>query len=127
MAQYDQLLLFYDRLLTIADEIEDMIQKELFDDILDKIQIHDKIFVQIRLAKKCTILTEEQQAEINRIEKELKEKEKKNIEVLQSNMVEVKQELDKLKLQNKLKQAYSQDTTHQEQGSIIDVDDTYRS
>ncbi len=127
MAQYDQLLLFYDRLLTIADEIEDMIQKELFDDILDKIQIHDKIFVQIRLAKKCTVLTEEQQAEINRIEEELKEKEKKNIEVLQSNMVEVKQELDKLKLQNKLKQAYSQDTTHQEQGSIIDVDDTYRN
>ena len=127
MAQYDQLLLFYDRLLTIADEIEDMIQKELFDDILDKIQIHDKIFVQIRLAKKCTVLTEEQQAEINRIEEELKEKEKKNIEVLQSNMIVVKQELDKLKLQNKLKQAYSQDTTHQEQGSIIDVDDTYRS
>lgn len=127
MAQYDQLLLFYDRLLTIADEIEDMIQKELFDDILDKIQIHDKIFVQIRLAKKCTVLTEEQQAEINRIEEKLKEKEKKNIEVLQSNMVEVKQELDKLKLQNKLKQAYSQDTTHQEQGSIIDVDDTYRN
>ena len=127
MAQYDQLLLFYDRLLTIADEIEDMIQKELFDDILDKIQIHDKIFVQIRLAKKCTVLTEEQQAEINRIEEELKEKEKKNIEVLQSNMVVVKQELDKLKLQNKLKQAYYQDTTHQEQGSIIDVDDTYRN
>lgn len=127
MAQYDQLLLFYDRLLTIADEIEDMIQKELFDDILDKIQIHDKIFVQIRLAKKCTVLTEEQQAEINRIEEELKEKEKKNIEVLQSNMVVVKQELDKLKLQNKLKQAYSQDTTYQEQGSIIDVDDTYRN
>ncbi len=127
MAQYDQLLLFYDRLLTIADEIEDMIQKELFDDILDKIQIHDKIFVQIRLAKKCTVLTEEQQAEINRIEEELKKKEKKNIEVLQSNMVVVKQELDKLKLQNKLKQAYSQDTTHQEQGSIIDVDDTYRN
>lgn len=127
MAQYDQLLLFYDRLLTIADEIEDMIQKELFDDILDKIQIHDKIFVQIRLAKKCTVLTEEQQAEINRIEEELKEKEKKNIDVLQSNMVVVKQELDKLKLQNKLKQAYSQDTTHQEQGSIIDVDDTYRN
>ena len=52
MSQYDQLLLFYDRLLTIADEIEDMIKKELFDDILDKIQIHDKIFVQIKLAKK---------------------------------------------------------------------------
>ena len=42
-------------------------------------------------------------------------------------MVEVKQELDKLKLKDKLKQAYSQDTTHQEQGSIIDVDDTYRN
>lgn len=127
MSQYDQLLLFYDRLLTIADEIEDMIKKELFDDILDKIQIHDKIFVQIKLAKKCSNLTEEQQTKIEQIEEELKEKEKKNIEVLQSNMVEVKQELDKLKLQNKLKQAYSQDTTHQEQGSIIDVDDTYRN
>ena len=127
MSQYDQLLLFYDRLLTIADEIEDMIKKELFDDILDKIQIHDKIFVQIKLAKKCSDLTEEQQAEINRIEEELKEKEKKNIETLQTNMVEVKQELDKLKLKDKLKQAYSQDTTHQEQGSIIDVDDTYRN
>ena len=56
-----------------------------------------------------------------------KEKEKKNIETLQTNMVEVKQELDKLKLKDKLKQAYSQDTTHQEQGSIIDVDDTYRN
>lgn len=127
MSQYDQLLLFYDRLLTIADEIEDMIKKELFDDILDKIQIHDKIFVQIKLAKKCSNLTEEQQTKIEQIEEELKEKEKKNIEVLQSNMIEVKQELDKLKLQNKLKQAYSQDTTHQEQGSIIDVDDTYRN
>lgn len=127
MSQYDQLLLFYDRLLTIADEIEDMIQKELFDDILDKIQIHDKIFVQIKLAKKCSDLTEEQQAKIEQIEAELKEKEKKNIETLQTNMVEVKQELDKLKLKDKLKQAYSQDTTHQEQGSIIDVDDTYRS
>lgn len=127
MSQYDQLLLFYDRLLTIANEIEDMIKKELFDDILDKIQIHDKIFVQIKLAKKCSDLTEEQQTKIEQIEEELKEKEKKNIEVLQSNMVEVKQELDKLKLQNKLKQAYSQDTTHQEQGSIIDVDDTYRN
>lgn len=127
MSQYDQLLLFYDRLLTIADEIEDMIQKELFDDILDKIQIHDKIFVQIKLAKKCSDLTEEQQAKIEQIEAELKEKEKKNIETLQTNMVEVKQELDKLKLKDKLKQAYSQDTTHQEQGSIIDVDDTYRN
>ena len=127
MSQYDQLLLFYDRLLTIADEIEDMIKKELFDDILDKIQIHDKIFVQIKLAKKCSNLTEEQQTKIEQIEEELKEKEKKNIETLQTNMVEVKQELDKLKLKDKLKQAYSQDTTHQEQGSIIDVDDTYRS
>lgn len=127
MSQYDQLLLFYDRLLTIADEIEDMIKKELFDDILDKIQIHDKIFVQIKLAKKCSNLTEEQQTKIEQIEEELKEKEKKNIEVLQSNMIVVKQELDKLKLKNKLKQAYSQDTTHQEQGSIIDVDDTYRN
>ena len=125
MSQYDQLLLFYDRLLTIADEIEDMIKKELFDDILDKIQIHDKIFVQIKLAKKCSDLTEEQQTKIEQIEEELKEKEKKNIETLQTNMVEVKQELDKLKLKDKLKQAYSQDTTHQEQGSIIDVDDTY--
>lgn len=127
MSQYDQLLLFYDRLLTIADEIEDMIKKELFDDILDKIQIHDKIFVQIKLAKKCSDLTEEQQTKIEQIEEELKEKEKKNIETLQTNMVEVKQELDKLKLKDKLKQAYSQDTTHQEQGSIIDVDDNYRS
>ena len=127
MSQYDQLLLFYDRLLTKADEIEDMIKKELFDDILDKIQIHDKIFVQIKLAKKCSDLTEEQQTKIEQIEEELKEKEKKNIETLQTNMVEVKQELDKLKLKDKLKQAYSQDTTHQEQGSIIDVDDTYRN
>lgn len=127
MSQYDQLLLFYDRLLTIADEIEDMIKKELFDDILDKIQIHDKIFVQIKLAKKCSDLTEEQQTKIEQIEEELKEKEKKNIETLQTNMIEVKQELDKLKLKDKLKQAYSQDTTHQEQGSIIDVDDTYRN
>lgn len=127
MSQYDQLLLFYDRLLTIADEIEDMIKKELFDDILDKIQIHDKILVQIKLAKKCSDLTEEQQTKIEQIEEELKEKEKKNIETLQTNMVEVKQELDKLKLKDKLKQAYSQDTTHQEQGSIIDVDDNYRN
>ena len=67
MSQYDQLLLFYNRLLTIADEIEDMIKKELFDDILDKIQIHDKIFVQIKLAKKCSDLTEEQQTKIDDI------------------------------------------------------------
>lgn len=127
MSQYDQLLLFYDRLLTIADEIEEMLKKELFDDILDKIQLHDKIFTQIRLAKKCTNLTEAEQAEIEKLEETLKEKEKTNIETLKINMQEVKQELNNLKRKEKIKQAYSQDTTHQEQGSIIDIDDSYRN
>lgn len=126
MAQYDQLLLFYNQLLTMADQIESMIEKELFDDILDKMQLHDRIFIQIKLAKKCAELTPEQQNEIDRMEEELREKEKKNIKLMQTNMAEVKQELDKLKLKNKLTKAYTQDTTQREQGSIIDIEDTYR-
>lgn len=126
MAQYDQLLLFYNQLINMADEVKELIEKELFDDILDKMQSHDRLFIQIKLAKKCTTLTESQQKEIDRLESELREKEKSNIEQLQTNMAEVKQELDSLNMKTKIKRAYGQEPTHQEQGSIIDVDDSYR-
>ena len=38
----------------------------------------------------------------------------------------VKVELDRLKMQNKLKRAYGQENITQGQGSIIDVEDSYR-
>lgn len=126
MAQYDQLLLFYNQLLNMADDINRLIEKELFDEILDRVQIHDRLVVQIRLAKKCTQLTESEENELKKLEEELKIKEKKNIELLQSNMSAVKAELDRLNMQNKLKKAYTQDTQTQEQGSIIDIADSYR-
>ena len=126
MAQYDQLLLFYNQLLNMADEIHELIEKELFDDILDKMQTHDKLLIQIRLAKKCAQLTPYEEEEVERLQKELKIKEKLNIELLQNNMNAVKLELDRLKMQNKLKRAYGQENAAQNQGSIIDVEDSYR-
>jgi len=126
MAQYDQLLLFYNQLLNMADDIKSLIEKEMFDEILDKMSTHDKLLIQIKLAKKCTTLTEQEQEEINKLENELKIKEQNNISLLQKNMAEVRVELDKLKFQNKLKKAYNQEYIPQEQGSIIDIEDSYR-
>jgi len=93
---------------------------------LDKMSTHDKLLIQIKLAKKCTTLTEQEQEEINKLENELKIKEQNNISLLQKNMAEVRVELDKLKFQNKLKKAYNQEYIPQEQGSIIDIEDSYR-
>src|SRR5574344_716819 len=117
MSQYDQLVLFYDQLLTMADEVNDLINRELFDDVLSKMQTRDRVFIQIKLAKKCANLSVAEDSQVNTMEAELKRKEKANIELLQNNMAKVKSELDKLKLKNKLKQAY--DHERNTQGSII--------
>lgn len=124
MSQYDQLVLLYDQLNTMADEVNDLITRELFDDILTKMQTRERVFIQIKLAKKCANLSVSEESQVNSMESEVKRKEKANIELLQGNMAKVKSELDKLKLKNKLTQAYSQERNTQ--GSIIDVDDSYQ-
>ena len=126
MSQYDQLLLFYKRLINMADDIKALIEKELFNEIQDKMQMHDKLLVQVKLARKCSKLSTSEQIEIDKFHEELRLKEKENIDLLQSNMKLVKVELDKLKLQNKLKKVYGQEYTNSAEGSIIDIDDSYR-
>ena len=126
MAQYDQIMLFYNQLLNMADEIHDLIQKNMFDEILDKLNYHDKVFIQLKLAKKCTTLTEEEQKEIDAIEEELRQKEKHNIELLQHNMRKVKKELDGLNFKSKVKKAYGQISENETKSSILDIDDSYR-
>jgi len=124
MSQYSQLLLLYDQLLTMADEVKDLIEREYFDDILNKVSTRDRVSLQIKLAKKCTKLSDSEQSKIDKMEKELLKKEKANIELMQVNMAKVKTELDKLNLRNKLRQAYGKNIG--QQGSIIDIDDSYR-
>lgn len=124
MAQFDQIVLFYNQLINIADEVEELIEKELFDDIITKLEIHDNVITQLRLAKKCVQLSFKEQNEVDQLEKILKEKEKKNMEQLQANMLEAKKELNKINTQTKIKSAYGQ--INENQGSIIDVDDSYR-
>lgn len=126
MAQYDQIILFYNQLINMADEIHELINKELYDLIMDKLSYHDKIFIQIKMAKKCVQLTDEEQQEIDNLEDILRQKEKENIELMQTSMAIVKNELNKLKLKTKVKKAYGQIKHSQEQGSIIDIDDSYR-
>ena len=87
-------------------------------------QTRERVFIQIKLAKKCANLSVSEESQVNSMESEVKRKEKANIELLQGNMAKVKSELDKLKLKNKLTQAYSQERNTQ--GSIIDVDDSYQ-
>ena len=124
MSQYSQLLLLYDQLLTMADEINDLIKREYFDDIMTKMSTRSRVALQIKLAKKCANLSIEEEHKVSELENILQQKEKDNIELLQTNMSQVKSELDKLNLRNKLRKAYGQ--TDMRQGSIIDIDDSYR-
>ncbi len=126
MAQFDQIVLFYNQLINMADEVHELINKELYDLIMDKLSYHDKLFIQIKMAKKCSQLTDEEQQEIDKLEDILRQKEKENIELMQTNMAIVKNELNKLKMKTKIKKAYGQIKHNDEQGSIIDIDDTYR-
>ena len=103
MSQYDQIMLFYNQLLNMADEINELIEKDMFDEIINKLSLHDKIFIQIKLAKKCTKLTEAEEKQINLIEDELRKKEKYNIDLLQTNMNKLKKELDGLNFKTKVK------------------------
>ncbi len=126
MAQFDQIVLFYNQLINMADEVHELINKELYDLIMDKLSYHDKLFIQIKMAKKCVKLSDEQQQEIDRLDEILKQKEKENIELMQANMTIVKSELNKLNMKTKLKKAYGQIKHNNEQGSIIDIEDSYR-
>ncbi len=126
MAQFDQIVLFYNQLINMADEVHELINKELYDLVMDKLSYHDRVFIQIKMAKKCAKLTEEEQKEIDKLEDILREKEKENIELMQVNMAIVKKELNKIKIKDKVKKAYGQVSPQEGQGSIIDVDDSYR-
>ena len=126
MSQYDQIMLFYNQLLNMADEINELIEKDMFDEIINKLSLHDKIFIQIKLAKKCTKLTEAEEKQINLIEDELRKKEKYNIDLLQTNMNKLKKELDGLNFKTKVKKAYGQISENDNQSSILDIDDSYR-
>lgn len=126
MAQFDQLLLFYNQLINLSDEITNLIEKELYDDIMTKMSIHDRIILQIKLIKKCTKFSENEINKIKEYENIIKDKEKSNIEFLNQNMNNVKQELDKLNIQTKIKRIYNQQSINIEQGSIIDIEDSYK-
>ena len=125
MSQFDQVMMFYNQLNNMADEVKKLIEKELYDYILDKTEHHERVHSQIRLIHRCIKFTEDEQAQIEELRSIVQQKEKENIEELRRQMNLVKLELNKTNLQNRIQKAYDQMNAGNK-STIIDVDDSYR-
>ena len=126
MSQFEQLVMFYNQLLFLADEVKGLAVKKMYDEIIDKLPHHNRLNIQVKMLKKTLVLSQDELLQVTTLENAIKSKETENLNLIIADRNIVKSELDRLNKKSKIVKAYSQETLYQEQGSIIDVDDSYQ-
>lgn len=120
MTQFQNLELLYNQLLNLADEIKMMVDKEQYDEAVEKMQYKDKLIKKLINTKKTVVFSPEDQEKLELIEKKLQEKEQNNIELANKIFKEMGENLNKTKSKVKISSAYSvQNETAR--GMFIDI------
>ncbi len=119
MTQFSQLKLLYNQFFKLAEEIKSMIVNEEFNEAISIVQRKENLIKSIIEAKKTLEISGEEKTEMENLEKDLKEMELVNINLLKDLQNEVAQQLGKTTKNLKLNNAYSaQDDENS--GSMLD-------
>ncbi|MBQ7126796.1 flagellar protein FliT [bacterium] len=117
--QYEQLMMQYKQLSVGSDEILRLINIEDFDSAITMIKSRESLFLSCKCMLKFLELTENQQKEVDTIVNEIRNKEKRNIDILQERMDGIKTELTKTRKTEKILRAY--DIGKNNPGGIINL------
>lgn len=107
MTQFQNLELLYNQLLNLADEIKMMVDKEQYEEAVEKMQYKDKLIKKLINTKKTVVFSPEDQEKLELIEKRLQEKEQNNIKLADKIFQEMGENLNKTKNKVKISSAYS--------------------
>lgn len=119
MTQFSQLKLLYDQFFRLSDEVKSMIVNEEFNEAISVVQRKDNLIKNIVEIKKTLEITNEEKIEMEALEKELKEAELANINLLQDLQHEVAHQLGKTTKNLKLNNAYFS-KNDKNSGSMLD-------
>lgn len=119
--QFEQLMMQYQQLKTGADDIFQMINAEEYDDAITMIKSRESVFLNCKCMLKYLELTGEQKKQVDEIVEEIRTLEKRNMDILNKNLNDVRQELKKTQQSEKIQSAYEFD--EDKKGSIINIKD----
>lgn len=120
MTQFQNLEILYNQLFNLADEIKMMVDKEQYDEAVEKMQYKDKLIKKLITTKKTVELSDEDKQKLDRIEEELQEKEQNNITIFKKIFDEMGESLNKTKKKAKISSAYSVQNETQ-RGTFVDI------
>lgn len=120
MTQFEHLELIYNQFFNLADEIQELIEKEDYSEAIVKLKYKDKLIKKLFNTKKTVKFTDEEAQKVLAIEQKIKEKEQSNIERLMGLQGTVGAELRSNRKKIKVNSAY-EIPSDERSGSMLDV------
>ncbi len=119
MTSCAELKLIYEQFLTLESQISDFIKTESFSDIISLLDHKEKLTKRLINAHKTADVSKEEAKELKIYEKELREKDRHNLEILEKRFGDVKEELKLAKSKLKINFAYGYQS-QKGQGKLVD-------
>lgn len=120
MTQFEHLELIYNQFFNLADEIQELIEKEDYSEAIVKLKYKDKLIKKLFSTKKTVKFTDEEAQKVLAIEQKIKEKEQSNIERLMGLQGTIGAELRSNRKKIKVNSAY-EIPSDERSGSMLDV------
>ena len=102
MTQFENLELLYHQFFNLADEIKMMVDKEQYDEAVEKMQYKDQLIKKLLTTKKTVELSDKDRQKLDLIEAKLQEKEQNNLILFKKVFDEVGESLDQTKKKVKI-------------------------
>lgn len=119
--QYEQLMLQYQQLKNGAKDIARMLENEDFDSAITYIKARESVFLNCKTIRRYLEMTPEQQNEADKIFNEIKDLELKNINTLEQSMENIRSELNRTQIVQKLNKAYNRHSS-EDNGGIVNFE-----
>ena len=121
--QFQQLMMYYNQLKEMAIQVSRMLEKESYNDALTMLNHRKRVVKELGLILKYLKMTDKQKEIVENIKKEILEIEAANIQRLQTDMEDVKYELDVVSSKVRFRNKYNPYEAEQASGNVIDTRD----
>lgn len=121
--QFEQLMLYYNQLKGMAEELTIMLANEAYNEALTMLHNRERVVKELNLVLKYVVLTEAQQKIVDEIREEIKTMEAANIQKLQKDMEDVKYELDIVSSKVRFRHKYNPYELESKSGNVVDTKD----
>ncbi len=121
--QFQQLMMYYNQLKEMAIQVSRMLENESYNDALTMLNHRKRVIKELGLILKYLKMTDKQKEIVENIKKEILEIEAANIQRLQTDMEDVKYELDVVSSKVRFRNKYNPYEAEQASGNVIDTRD----